>query len=701
MAIALRGTPTSGTAINGGDITLSMPAGLAQGDVVIVGYFMNGAASNTTSSSGWTRIDGGPGTNRLKVFMKVIGSSPDANIVLTGSGSAADSSTACAIAFSGVSNTVPLGFVAVTTATATSTNPDCPSITPRVPGSVSIAYAGTSVVDVTGTAAPAGYSNFTQNSSSDTLSTSSYISWKSGLTSGTAEDPAVYSGVTSALWEAATIVLSPDILGFDPSVGANIPPAFLKKALTASLLLGSIVGPLSPPTAPEAPLSLFDLSVGPNIPPAYLKRVLSTAVRDTASGYEWVPSVPTTPTQYNYGFHNERHLYRPVRPVVARLGTINLAPAEPAPVAVTTTEWIHTAFSQPIRVYQHRRGDVASPPGGFSFQQPLAQTPTEDWWPRWNDPWQLTKPQPRLEGAIAWPGIGYTTDVLVATPSDFWRNRWTDPPAYTRPRYSYGLLGQVAWDPPQQPPPTQYNYGFHDQRHVYAPAKRSVELLGQVSWPGIGYSTVQVVAPPSDWWRTQWSDPPKPAAPRQQGFVAWPGIGYSFAVVVTPPSDWWQQRWQEPQRSVQRATNLLESWAWPGYGYSFTITTLSPGAWAVVPAALHRSRTHYRLAAAWPWQALGFVPPAPTPSTFFFPAWQQWPRQRLRSIYLRQSSWAAWDPQFILQVSPPTPLVGVSFTFGFKRGATVAPGTKEGATMTSQRKSGGATLITRIKPRDS
>ncbi len=210
MAIALRGTPTTNSATNGGNITLNMPAGVAQNDVVIVGYAMNAAGTGGTSSGGWTQIGANvTNTVRIQIFRKVMGAVPDTSIVLTGSTLAADSSSAIAIAFSGVNTGAPENGVTLTSATGTSTNPDCPSITPTITGSVVVAYAAGAAIDTTGTGGPGGYSNFTQVSSNDNNDTTSYLAWKGSLTAGTAEDPSAFTGVSSVAWAAYTICLAP------------------------------------------------------------------------------------------------------------------------------------------------------------------------------------------------------------------------------------------------------------------------------------------------------------------------------------------------------------------------------------------------------------------------------------------------------------------------------------------------------------
>jgi len=213
MAISLVGTLTTGSAINGGDITLSLPSGLAQDDVVYVGLALGVASTGGTSSGGWTQVgsnvDTGNANLRTQLFRKVMGASPDTSIVLTGSGLAADSSSAIAIAFRGVDTTTPEDGVTPTTATGTTGGPDSPTITPNTTGAAAISWGAQPLIDVTGIGAPTGYTDLAVISSSDSNNTSNYMSWKSGLTGGVAENPSAYTGITSGRWVAWTIVVKP------------------------------------------------------------------------------------------------------------------------------------------------------------------------------------------------------------------------------------------------------------------------------------------------------------------------------------------------------------------------------------------------------------------------------------------------------------------------------------------------------------
>lgn len=211
--ILLRGTPTTGSAVNGGDITLSLPSGLVQNDVVVVAFGLAQAFGGGTSSAGWTQLGsttdtgGSPGA-RTEMWRKVMGASPDSSIVLTGSADITLASSAIAIAFSGVDTTTPEDATP-TSAIGAASLPDPPSVTPNTTGAVSIIFAAVPAVDITGTGAPAGYGDFTQVVGDDNKDVTSYLAWKSGLTGGTPEDPGTFTGTPIGLWAAWTVILKP------------------------------------------------------------------------------------------------------------------------------------------------------------------------------------------------------------------------------------------------------------------------------------------------------------------------------------------------------------------------------------------------------------------------------------------------------------------------------------------------------------
>lgn len=205
--ITLVGTPTEGSAGSGGDITLLMPTGVAQNDVVYV--FFATSSSGGTSSSGWTQIgsdlDNGADL-RTQVWRKVMGASPDASIVLTGSGIGSDAGVGIAFALRGVNTTTPEDATA-TTATGTSADPDSPSITTVTPNAWVISFAGSRANDSALTA-PSGYSNEVDLAQAESNNISGGGATKE-VTAAGAENPASWTDWTSAAWAAWSVAVRP------------------------------------------------------------------------------------------------------------------------------------------------------------------------------------------------------------------------------------------------------------------------------------------------------------------------------------------------------------------------------------------------------------------------------------------------------------------------------------------------------------
>lgn len=222
MGISLVGTPTTGSATNGGNLTLSLPTGLAEDDVV---YILHQASTGSVGSSysGWTEI--GTGHARTRVWRKVMGASPDSSLALTVSGVAAgstESNSAVCFAFRGVSTTVPEDATS-TNASSTSTNPDPASATPETDGAWCLVLAGSNVLDAAITA-PSGYSNHTTTTSNDSNDTTTAGATKSGLTALVAEDPPSWTNWDSGDWRTTTIILRPNVTDYtiDADAGSYV-----------------------------------------------------------------------------------------------------------------------------------------------------------------------------------------------------------------------------------------------------------------------------------------------------------------------------------------------------------------------------------------------------------------------------------------------------------------------------------------------
>lgn len=213
MAISLVGTlPTGagGGAANGGNVTVSLPVGTAQGDYVIVigGHPHREGSSLGPSTSGYTPIFSPFATQspNFGAWYKLMGASPDSQFVGFGTGDASDSAAYSGWVLRGVAAIV-IDTTPTTTGPTTSTNPDAPAITTVTDGAWVLTIAASTVVDGTqGT--PSGYENFINASGIDTNNIS-----VAGATivkaSAGAENPGEFPTWSSGTWYAATIAIRP------------------------------------------------------------------------------------------------------------------------------------------------------------------------------------------------------------------------------------------------------------------------------------------------------------------------------------------------------------------------------------------------------------------------------------------------------------------------------------------------------------
>jgi hypothetical protein len=212
MAISLVGSAISGTAINGGDVTLDLTtiATLAENDVV---YVLCGtprvAAGAGTSSSGWTSISG-PHDNtsvRTQVFRKVMGATPDTSFVATGTANVSDGTIAVAIALRGVDTTTPEDATPVSKTDTASTNPD-PSAIVTVTANAWVVVMAASASNDAAVIIPSGYGNGHSNTVNDTRPISGSVATILEATAGS-EDPPSWTSWNTARWGAYTIAVRP------------------------------------------------------------------------------------------------------------------------------------------------------------------------------------------------------------------------------------------------------------------------------------------------------------------------------------------------------------------------------------------------------------------------------------------------------------------------------------------------------------
>ena len=209
MSISIVGTPQSGSAINGGNVTLTFDGTPAQNDVVIViggsGTFRT--PNPTAPGTGYTQIALDASTIYFGAWYKRLGASPDASVVCNGTGNVNDATSYVSYVLRGVDTSTALDATATTAGETTSTNPDAPSITTVTNGAWVIACAGSRINDASITA-PSGYSNQVSATNTDAFSLSVSAATKEVTTAG-AENPASFTTWSSAAWFAISNAIRP------------------------------------------------------------------------------------------------------------------------------------------------------------------------------------------------------------------------------------------------------------------------------------------------------------------------------------------------------------------------------------------------------------------------------------------------------------------------------------------------------------
>jgi len=224
VAISLVGTSTGGPTLN--DVTITLPAGIAQNDVVYAaGMTGTIADQDVTESSGtYTELadlySNDTNDTNLGVYRKVQGATPDSSVTID----AGTNNIGVALTLRGVNTTTPED---ATTTTATAPNngtPDPPSIVTATANAWVLPFAASSEGDAV-TNPPTNYTNLVdiQDGPRNVMASSREIA-----SPGT-EDPGAYddiAGQTSDSWSAATVAVRPA-----PAVIMPPPPTIINQAV--------------------------------------------------------------------------------------------------------------------------------------------------------------------------------------------------------------------------------------------------------------------------------------------------------------------------------------------------------------------------------------------------------------------------------------------------------------------------------------
>jgi hypothetical protein len=213
---------TSGNFINGGGGSISLTSlsgGLAsapaEDDIVIVCLGLGTQSLRNVSCSFGTLIATLSSDDSFdSVFharYKIMTSSPDTSISVTGTGNVTDSLGYAVHVWRNIDTTTPLDVAATTATDINGAVPNPPSITPVTAGAIIVAMGGAGGGTLSNLTNPGSVTNFFQGWGADTQDGTagiySYESWTSG-----AYDPPAFGGGggggTSA-WCACTIALRP------------------------------------------------------------------------------------------------------------------------------------------------------------------------------------------------------------------------------------------------------------------------------------------------------------------------------------------------------------------------------------------------------------------------------------------------------------------------------------------------------------
>lgn len=208
---AVQATNTSRQDSNTSTHTVSLPASISSGDLLIIILGMRTTTVTTSAPSGWSTAiaaAGGLGTHNLSVYYKVASGSEGASVNVSSSGSTLSSHNSYRI--TGDNGEVEGSVVA--NLTGPSTTPDPSSLSPSW-GSDDNLWIALACYDVdsgaaTMSSAPTSYSNLLDSSGGGDPSKGCSSAERDNAT-GT-EDPSTFTISDSKVWSAGTLAIRPE-----------------------------------------------------------------------------------------------------------------------------------------------------------------------------------------------------------------------------------------------------------------------------------------------------------------------------------------------------------------------------------------------------------------------------------------------------------------------------------------------------------
>ena len=207
----------SGSANNGGNVTLTFTAAQSGDFVLVVGGHQEQGSNAGVSTAGYTEEADTVTPNRFSISRKFITS--DTNVTCLGDGQGSDGTAYVALVFRGVDTSTPLD-ASITSGTGTG-EPNSPSITTVTNGAVVV--SAFLLNDGRGlNSGPSGYSNATIANASEVNNVTAGIAWIAQATAG-AENPSQWdlAGVSTEDLRASTIALRPAVTGINVDGAAS------------------------------------------------------------------------------------------------------------------------------------------------------------------------------------------------------------------------------------------------------------------------------------------------------------------------------------------------------------------------------------------------------------------------------------------------------------------------------------------------
>jgi hypothetical protein len=250
MAVARKSAASAASDLDGANVTVTLPGGLSEGDLVLGyagGESADGNEAMALTSTGYTLIleqfANDTRDANLATWYKFMGSTPDSTFVVTGFVNATSVLVANAIVYSGVDRTSPLDVGVELNSGLNGTTIDPMSILPITDGSMIVLIAETNVTGA-GLAAPSGYGNELDDQDDDGTNVGHIISCDKLQSTAGSETPGSLgdSGGTSNSWVSQTIALRPRLT--EIYVVAGVQGSGNGNAATSSLPGGQLDGDL-------------------------------------------------------------------------------------------------------------------------------------------------------------------------------------------------------------------------------------------------------------------------------------------------------------------------------------------------------------------------------------------------------------------------------------------------------------------------